>query len=368
MSAPAGWYPTPDGRERFWDGQAWSDQIRDAAPAVPDHEDQIASDPTAALETPSTWDEVGSSSIDPTQQLSVEATQQIDTEATQQFSSGPAAAEPASGPGAFSSSLPAWGGPTQQTGGGTGYDPAGATAGVTPAAGPPAYGVPPVPGQPDGAYGQPGGAYGQPGGAYGQQGAPAYGQPGGAYGQPGAPAYGPPQKSSGKGCLIAALVTVGLVVLLGIVGAVLVARFVDKVAKDPTSVLPSDLMSSLSSEMPLPSDLPSGIDPSAPGGVDNPIVTTIGGEIAFPELTIAKGWTVEKGDLPGLAEIKNMTGTTTGSGSVLMFDLTFSDGTTDLGSTFCTADPTSGSTVEIKCLPVEDKVAAATKVTASVPF
>ena len=26
--APAGWYPTPDGLHRYWDGQAWTDQAR----------------------------------------------------------------------------------------------------------------------------------------------------------------------------------------------------------------------------------------------------------------------------------------------------------------------------------------------------
>lgn len=43
MSAPAGWYPTPEGRERYWDGQAWTDHERDiAASAIP---------PTQALPT-----------------------------------------------------------------------------------------------------------------------------------------------------------------------------------------------------------------------------------------------------------------------------------------------------------------------------
>ncbi|WP_165978513.1 DUF2510 domain-containing protein, partial [Actinomadura darangshiensis] len=30
MSAPPGWYPDPEwmGRERYWDGQTWSDQSR----------------------------------------------------------------------------------------------------------------------------------------------------------------------------------------------------------------------------------------------------------------------------------------------------------------------------------------------------
>src|SRR5690349_25007150 len=28
MSAPAGWHPQEDGRERFWDGTQWTDQFR----------------------------------------------------------------------------------------------------------------------------------------------------------------------------------------------------------------------------------------------------------------------------------------------------------------------------------------------------
>lgn len=27
-TAPPGWHPQPDGRERFWDGQQWTDQFR----------------------------------------------------------------------------------------------------------------------------------------------------------------------------------------------------------------------------------------------------------------------------------------------------------------------------------------------------
>lgn len=35
MSAPPGWHPQPDGRERWWDGQQWTEHFRDpvAAPA-----------------------------------------------------------------------------------------------------------------------------------------------------------------------------------------------------------------------------------------------------------------------------------------------------------------------------------------------
>lgn len=36
MSAPPGWHPQPDGRDRWWDGQQWTDHFRDpVAPAAP---------------------------------------------------------------------------------------------------------------------------------------------------------------------------------------------------------------------------------------------------------------------------------------------------------------------------------------------
>ncbi|MBT9255529.1 DUF2510 domain-containing protein [Phycicoccus sp. MAQZ13P-2] len=45
MSAPPGWHPQPDGRDRWWDGQQWTDHFRD--PVQPS-----APDPTAAYGTP----------------------------------------------------------------------------------------------------------------------------------------------------------------------------------------------------------------------------------------------------------------------------------------------------------------------------
>ena len=27
MSSPAGWYPQPDGRQRYWDGERWTDHF-----------------------------------------------------------------------------------------------------------------------------------------------------------------------------------------------------------------------------------------------------------------------------------------------------------------------------------------------------
>ncbi|MEI2779461.1 MAG: DUF2510 domain-containing protein [Tetrasphaera sp.] len=32
MTAPAGWYPQPDGSEGFWDGRSWTGQRRPAGP------------------------------------------------------------------------------------------------------------------------------------------------------------------------------------------------------------------------------------------------------------------------------------------------------------------------------------------------
>lgn len=32
MSAPAGWYPQPDGRQRYWDGSQWTEHFHDAQP------------------------------------------------------------------------------------------------------------------------------------------------------------------------------------------------------------------------------------------------------------------------------------------------------------------------------------------------
>lgn len=44
MSAPPGWYPQPDGQERFWDGERWTDEFR-----TPGRDD-----PTRPIETSAT--------------------------------------------------------------------------------------------------------------------------------------------------------------------------------------------------------------------------------------------------------------------------------------------------------------------------
>lgn len=35
MSTPAGWHQQPDGRERYWDGQQWTDQYREGGASAP---------------------------------------------------------------------------------------------------------------------------------------------------------------------------------------------------------------------------------------------------------------------------------------------------------------------------------------------
>ncbi len=71
MSAPPGWHLQPDGRERWWDGQQWTEQFRDATP----------SDPTAP----------------PSQSYDSEATQALGVDRTQQLPTQP----PAGGQGGY---------------------------------------------------------------------------------------------------------------------------------------------------------------------------------------------------------------------------------------------------------------------------
>ncbi|WP_223402256.1 DUF2510 domain-containing protein [Occultella gossypii] len=184
MSAPAGWFPDPEGQDRlrYWDGTAWTENYAPRPAGAAPTADASAAPTTPATPAPTT--------------------------------PAPAVAAAAS---AVAAPAPAVAAPAP-----AGYPQAGPYGG---AGGAPA--VPPVPGVPSGGYGQasaPAG-YGQasaPGG-YGQAGAPGgYGQAGG-YGQPGAPgAYGggygqsggPQKKNTG---LIVAIVAV-LVVVLGVGG------------------------------------------------------------------------------------------------------------------------------------------------------
>ena len=194
MSAPAGWHLQPDGRERYWDGSAWTEQFRMPAPPEP-------MDPTAPPPPPS-W----SSTVDETQALDVSGTQVLPQAAP--------TPPPASG------STPPATYPTEQ-------------------AAPGGYGAP-------GAHGAPG-TYG-PAGGYGAAG--GYGTPGGQWQAP------PPSGSGGlaKGCLIAGLALL-LVVGIAIVALVFfVSRAADEVVDNLPSTFPTELPSGIPTE--LPSDLP----------------------------------------------------------------------------------------------------------------
>ena len=117
MSAPAGWHLQPDGQERFWDGQQWTEQFR--AP--------LSSDPTA----PPEW----ASSSQDTQAVDLSQTTAMPAPAVDPYAAAQAGA------------------PAPQQGYGSPQPGAGQQPGYAPQPG----------------YGQPG--YGQPG--YGQPGQPA---------------------------------------------------------------------------------------------------------------------------------------------------------------------------------------------------
>lgn len=54
--APAGWYPQPDGSQRYWDGSAWTEQVTAAARAADQPTEPVSygdpAMPTYAAQTP----------------------------------------------------------------------------------------------------------------------------------------------------------------------------------------------------------------------------------------------------------------------------------------------------------------------------
>jgi len=282
MSAPAGWHLQPDGRERYWDGQEWTEQFRMPYP----------SDPTASPEwtTPS----------QDTQVLDVSHTTAIPSPQQQQPYPQPGHPQPD---------------PQEAAAAGTGY---GAQQG---------YGS------------QPG--YGAPPSGYGaaQQGYPAQ--------QPGYPAYGapPPQRGSGaaKGCLIAALV--GLVVLVIFVagGIFFFARTVDQVTEPFPTTFPSEI----------PTTLPSEI-PTNGGSLD--IEISVGEGFELPRGQIEDGWTIESGgagplDAMTIAGMRAVP--SEDDGFPLLFTMAFEVDDTTTVDTVCTAPGgTAGTPVDVSCVPL----------------
>lgn len=293
MSAPPGWHLQPDGRERYWDGQQWTTEFRDPVP----------SDPTAPPALP---DDTGSSTWsagDPTQALGVDRTQSMPS-VDPAASAGPAAQPPAAG-GVPVPPAPSWAqGP-------------GATAPVPPQQAPA-----------QAPYQAPGAPVGYPG-AY--PGGPA--QPGG----PGQPWQQPPARtgmsSGAKGCLIAAVI--GVVVLIGI--AVAAVFFVSAATKKA-----SDSFSSLASNFPsVPTDI---------GG--DPIDLQVGDGFELRRASVADGWTIDTSGAIG-AEVKGMRATFTDSTSLPVVFQMDVQGDTGTSSTTCTATPADGeTTVDVVCLPL----------------
>ncbi len=54
MSAPPGWHPQPDGRERWWDGQQWTEHFRDPVATPPTQAYDPAGAPGTGYGTPGT--------------------------------------------------------------------------------------------------------------------------------------------------------------------------------------------------------------------------------------------------------------------------------------------------------------------------
>jgi hypothetical protein len=293
MSAPPGWHQQPDGRERWWDGQQWTEHFRDPAP----------SDPTAP----------------PTESYDSDRTQALDVDRTQQLPSQPP-------PG------------TQQ--GGYGQQGAYGDQGYTP---------PPVPTYPtQQSYSYPSGGGGVP--------APGYATPG---------TYPPPQKQgmsgAAKGCLIAAVAVI-VIVLIAVVGGIFLFRqAADEVSRQVESSFPTVLPSDFPSE--LPTELPS--DGSVFGG--DPVEVSVGDGFELPRATVDAGWTVEPGQFS--SQVAGMTATfTNGTELPVAFSMSF-QGLDQEAETFCTGAAENGSeTADVACIPIFADVSGATSVVITPAF
>ena len=138
---------------------------------------------------------------------------------------------------------------------------------------------------------------GQAPAGYPQQGY-APGQPQTGYGAPGAAGYPPPVKSGNsglaKGCLIAAVVILGLIAIVIAVFAFFASRVVDTVNETFPSGFPTSLPSGFPTE--LPTDLPSGLPTDLPSGlptdIEQNIELDVGDGFELPRATIGGGWTL----------------------------------------------------------------------------
>jgi hypothetical protein len=273
-TAPPGWHGQPDGRERFWDGQRWTDEFRDP----------------------------------------VAQTQQIPLD-----------------------------------------DPHAAGQGASGGYGRGAYG--PGPAAPPGQ-----GPYAGQGDPY-AQGGPLSDRPGGG----GGPL---------KGCLIA-LAVVALLAVLLVIAAVLVFRAAgDRVSETIPTLVPTDLATQVPTELPtdlptaLPTDLPTTLPtdlptlPSVPGQGET-VTAGIGEAFALGGVTVQPGWEVSEGTL-GFRTVTMSAVPEEQSTVPLLFNLTFLEGETELGSTVCTVPMgTPGEATDVGCVPLRADVDAADSVRAA---
>ncbi|MGL5928915.1 MAG: DUF2510 domain-containing protein [Dermatophilaceae bacterium] len=294
MSAPPGWHPQPDGRERFWDGTQWTDQFRTPAPptSVP---------PAAAPPPPPSW-----ASPEPTQAIDIDRTQALPTP-------DPAGAAPPSGPVSGGEGAPGAAPPWQPAGyDATAGQPAGQPAGTTPGASPPAGPV----------------------------------APGTGYGTPGTPWQPPPQKNRSRGCLIAAIVTA--VVLVVVVAVAIWAVFA--VGRTVVETVESNVPSNLPTNLPtdLPTNLPTDLPTAAPFDIE------VGEGFELPRAEVAGGWTLSETSNLG-ARVQGMRATFRQPTQVpAVFSLSFTTAGGDTLETACTSQVGGDEVTEadVSCIPI----------------
>jgi hypothetical protein len=182
------------------------------------------------------------------------------------------------------------------------------------------------------------------------------------YGAPGGHGpYPPPRQgmsSTAKGCLVAAVVGVVLLLAAAILGAVLFGRMATRAVEDIQSAVPTTVPTTLPSQV--PTELPSI------GGEE--LQVSVGEGFDLPRASIAPGWTLEPGDFG--TSVAGMTATFTESQSLpVVFTMRF-EGTGDPVDTVCSSSAGSAeaTTADVSCLPLFGDVSDSDRVTVTPAF